>query len=61
MAYAQADETFSTKSKKAIKEYKEGRIDYERYQYADAVKAMLEAIKADSMFVEAYALLGQTL
>jgi len=52
------EETFSTKNKKAIKSFTEGRTAYQNHKYEDAVKLAQTAIKQDTLFVEAYALLG---
>lgn len=56
-AFAQ-DEQFSTKNKKAIKAFVEGRKDYQVQKYDEAIKLSNKALEEDSLFLEADVLLG---
>src|ERR1700761_2680837 len=57
-AFAQQDEQFSTKNKKAIKAFVEGRKDYQVQKYDEAIKLSNKALEEDSLFLEADVLLG---
>jgi len=58
-AFAQDQQPISTKNKKATKYYNEGLSDYRLNNAKDAVKNILAAMKEDSTFVEAHALLAK--
>lgn len=53
------EEALSTKNKKAIKHYNEGLSYYQHMDDKDAVKPLQDAIKEDSNFTEAHAILGK--
>ncbi|HSY75225.1 MAG TPA: OmpA family protein [Bacteroidia bacterium] len=54
------DEPLTTKSKKAAKNFNEAKIAYQTSHFDEAVKLLLIAIKEDTSFIEAHALLGFT-
>ena len=57
LVYSQAEQ-YSTKSQKAIKCYESATKDLQQKKYPDAEKELGKAIKADSLFIEAWLLLG---
>lgn len=53
-----AQQKYTSKSAKAIKNFEEGRSQYRIYAYSEAELSLLKAIKNDSEFIEAYIVLG---
>jgi len=58
MLISAQNEKYSTKSQKAIRSYENAVMDLQAKNYQDAEKNLGKAIKADSLFIEAWLLLG---